>query len=285
MLDGALCFISSLYSSVGGRIWIKCVLLRASRICSGIDSLGLIIKVTVVSVLDFFLGYTSCSDIVSIFGLLECCVRLFRIVQIAAEDAVHSRARDVVFIMVVGIEHIAICHFIEVISCEVAFLDDNIVEELLLVGFAKDVRFYGMFADETIDVDVTSLSDTMGTICALFVHGRIPIKVVEDDCICPRQVDTETSRSRRENEAEDARVVVESVGENLSLFDLCCAVEAEVAMAVDVEELFQYVENFGHLSEDEGSMSARLEPTEKFVQTLQFTTIVLEKSFVRERDR
>ena len=59
-----------------------------------------------------------------------------------------------------------------------------------------------------------------GLAVALLVHGRVPVLVVEDDRVGAREVDAETAGARRQDEAQDARVVVEAVHKVLTLLDV-----------------------------------------------------------------
>ena len=59
--------------------------------------------------------------------------------------------------------------------------------------------------------------------------------------------------------------MVESIGEDLPLLDLGRAVQSQVSVAVDVEELFEDVEHLGHLREDKRSVAACLQLAQKLV--------------------
>lgn len=58
-------------------------------------------------------------------------------------------------------------HLFEVGSGEIATLNSQVTEHPLLVSFLKDVLFYGLFRDESIDVHVSRLSDAVATILSL----------------------------------------------------------------------------------------------------------------------
>ncbi len=78
--------------------------------------------------------------------------------------------------------------------------------------------------------------------------------------------------------------MIEPICQNLTLLDLRRAVETKVFVAVNVEELLEDVEYFCHLSEDQGSVAPGLQLPEKFVKSLQFAAVVLQKAFVGELD-
>ena len=65
-----------------------------------------------------------------------------------------------------------------------------------------------------------SLTDTMAPILGLFIHGWVPISVIEDDTVCTRQVDTNTSTARGGDETEDFFVQVKLINKSLSHFYL-----------------------------------------------------------------
>ena len=49
--------------------------------------------------------------------------------------------------------------------------------------------------DESVNGDLTSLAQTMGTIHGLRIVGGIPVVIIEDDGIGSGQVNSETTRS------------------------------------------------------------------------------------------
>ena len=51
----------------------------------------------------------------------------------------------------------------------------------------------------------------------LRVHGRVPVRVVEDDGVGPGQVDADAAGPRGQDEAEVARGGVEALHQNLTL--------------------------------------------------------------------
>ena len=57
---------------------------------------------------------------------------------------------------------------------------------------------------------VASLADAVTPVLCLGVHGGIPVTVVEYDRVCTGQVHTDTARARRQDEAEDAPIHVET---------------------------------------------------------------------------
>ena len=93
----------------------------------------------------------------------------------------------------------------------------------------------------------------MAAVLRLCVHGRVPVRVIEDDGIGSSQVDSETAAARREDEAEDSVVAVEALHEGVAALYRCGSIETQVGVAVVVEEDLEDVEHARHLGEEEGA--------------------------------
>jgi len=61
---------------------------------------------------------------------------------------------------------------------------------LLLLGSLDNLLFNCPLGDEAEDRDWLSLPDTMGAILGLRINSRVPIVIIEDDCVRCRQVDS-----------------------------------------------------------------------------------------------
>lgn len=66
-----------------------------------------------------------------------------------------------------------------------------------------------------VDVDVSSLADTVATVLRLCIHGGIPVAVVEYDCVGPSQIHPDAAAASWQNEAEDSAICVEALHEGL----------------------------------------------------------------------
>lgn len=99
------------------------------------------------------------------------------------------------------------------------------------------------------------------------------------------EVDSEATRPRRRDEAQDLVVRVEPLGDDLPLFNLGRPVETKVAVSVERKKDLEDVEDLGHLRENEDAMSASLALAQQLVELLQLAAVVLEEGPVRERDR
>ena len=146
---------------------------------------------------------------------------------------------------------------------------------------------------------------------ALSIHLRVEVGVIEDDRVCARQtakgearesnsqsqrtpgtdpehdVDAlypDTPGARRRDETEHALVGVEALGDVLPVLDLRRAVEAEVEVAVQVQERLEDVEDARHLREDQHAVAARAPLAQQPREHLQLPAVVLQQRRVRERD-
>ena len=70
----------------------------------------------------------------------------------------------------------------------------------------------------------------------LGVHGWVPVRVVEDDGVGAREVHADAAGARGKDEDEELGVGVEALHEDLALLGLRCAVQAQVAVAVQVQK-------------------------------------------------
>lgn len=223
------------------------------------------LEITIVRVFQLLLRVFGRIDIFLVLGLLESTGTTRNAI---AEHPVHGSAGLIVTVSLVTLDHALYIQSGEVVGSKLSFLDDHIIQHPFLVGLAQDIGFDGVLGHEAVDVDVSRLPDAVATVLTLLVHRGIPVQVVEDDGVRTRKIDTETTRSTRQDEGQNARIAIESLGQHLPLLDLRSPIKTQVTVSVDVEELFQDVEHFGHLGEDQGSMTAGFEVAQQLVQTL-----------------
>lgn len=100
-------------------------------------------------------------------------------------------------------------------------------------------------------MDVPSLPNAMASILSLSVHRRIPITIVEDDSVRPREVNTNPTRAGRQNEDEYTVIIVESLHENLTLVYLRSAIQPKINVTMVVEESFEDIQHARHLGEQQ----------------------------------
>jgi len=73
---------------------------------------------------------------------------------------------------------------------------------------------------QPVDVDITSLANTMAAVLSLCIHCRIPVRVIEDDGVSASQVDSNTPGPSRQDEAEYPLIGVEPFHQYLPLLHL-----------------------------------------------------------------
>ncbi len=62
-----------------------------------------------------------------------------------------------------------------------------------------------------VNMDVPCLTNPMTAILRLCIHRGVPVRVVEDDCVCSGQVNPQTTTACRQDETEYPFVTVESL--------------------------------------------------------------------------
>lgn len=69
-------------------------------------------------------------------------------------------------------------------------LVNSTLDCLLLLSPLYNPFFDGPLGDKLIHIHVSTLSYPMGAVCCLCIHCRVPIIVIEDDCVCCGESDT-----------------------------------------------------------------------------------------------
>ena len=67
----------------------------------------------------------------------------------------------------------------------------------------------------------------MGTISSLLIHSRVPVIIIEDNCVSCDEIHTKTSCSCREQEAENVVVALELVDHVASVLDAGATIHTE----------------------------------------------------------
>ena len=94
-----------------------------------------------------------------------------------------------------------------------------------------------MLADQPINVNVAGLPNSMASVLSLCIHGGIPVAVVEYDSVRSCQVNAHTAASRREDETEYTRIIVEAIHELLTMLNLGRPIQSKVRKAVIRQKL------------------------------------------------
>lgn len=72
---------------------------------------------------------------------------------------------------------------------------DRRLNALLLFGSANNLLFDTAPGNDAINGHRLGLADSVDTVLSLFIHGGVPIIIVEDDRVCSNKVETETTSS------------------------------------------------------------------------------------------
>jgi len=70
-----------------------------------------------------------------------------------------------------------------------------------------DLFFYGSSCKQTVDSDLFHLSDTPRPLSRLHVRTWVPVRIVDDDPVRPRQIDPEASHPSCQKEQKNRRIL------------------------------------------------------------------------------
>ena len=119
---------------------------------------------------------------------------------------------------------------------ELAALDRKLVQVSFLVRLLHDVLLDRVPAHEPVYVHRPCLPDPVAPILGLVVHRWVPIAIIENHSISPRQVDAHASAPCGENEGEDLVIRVETLRVRLPLLRLGASVQPKVRVVVQIQE-------------------------------------------------
>jgi hypothetical protein len=122
-----------------------------------------------------------------------------------------------------------------------------------------DLLFESSPHDQSINVDDALLTQTMSTIHGLKILHGIPIMLDEDDSICRRQVESESSDVGSKKENVDRRVVVERLDDSVAFRNVGRSVHPHVRdRRHDLAEeiMFHDIEHLLELAEDQNAVSS-----------------------------
>ena len=127
------------------------------------------------------------------------------------------------------------------------------------------------------------LADPVRPILRLFVHRWVPICIVKNYAVSTSQIDSDTAASRARNKAKDFWGQIEPIHHLLSSFNLDRAVQSHVCVAMQIQELLEYVEHPCHLSENQYFAAFKIKLFQQLSQPLQLAAVVLNQVLVREK--
>ncbi|RNA24825.1 hypothetical protein BpHYR1_027376 [Brachionus plicatilis] len=116
-------------------------------------------------------------------------------------------------------------------------LNGHLTQQSFLIGLLQYVLLDRFLTDQSVYVDVAGLTDPVTPVLSLCVHCRIPVRVIEHDCVSARQINAHAARSRAQYETKYPAVRIEAFHEHLTLFDGRGAVQPQVLVAVIVQKV------------------------------------------------
>ena len=129
---------------------------------------------------------------------------------------------------------------------------------------------------------IACLSYSVAPVLRLFVHGGVPVSIVEDHHICPGQINPQSPAPGGRNKAEDPRVQIEHVYDPLSLLHSGAPVKAHIGMSVDVHETLQDVQHSRHLCKNHALVAAFFQVRKKQGELTQLAAVVFYAFTVRK---
>lgn len=64
-------------------------------------------------------------------------------------------------------------------------------------------------------MNISGLSNTVAAVLSLSIHGGVPVTIVEDHCISPRQIYSHTTTPGGQDETEDSTVCIKTFHQGL----------------------------------------------------------------------
>lgn len=156
-----------------------------------------------------------------------------------------------------------------------ARLDDHLVEfesdGLPLKDFLLDRRL----CDESVNIHLLFLADSVSAIHGLEVNLRVPVRVIEDDMVRSHQVQAEASCTRGEHENGQVRAWLGELTDVLfSLLQLGGAVKPAELVLSHRAEVLENVEEASEVREQQDLLALLLDFLEEPVEELEFPTVL-----------
>src|SRR6266480_3076783 len=79
-------------------------------------------------------------------------------------------------------------------------LNDELVKTKFLSGTFQDLLFDCVLSDKAVNVHLLVLTDTVSAVHGLQIGLRVPIAVEQNDNVCRREIDTQTTCTGSEKE-------------------------------------------------------------------------------------
>lgn len=88
-------------------------------------------------------------------------------------------------------------------------------------------------------------------------------------------LNTDAARARRGYKAEDTRVGIEAFRDVLPILNSRGAIQAKIQVAMEIQKLFQNIQDPRHLCEDQNTMAAGFALPQQLSKFLEFAAVVL----------
>ena len=138
----------------------------------------------------------------------------------------------------------------------------------------EDLLFDGPLGDQPIHGHRLRLADAVGPVLGLAVVGRIPVVVVEDHGIGPREVQARASGFRADEEALDRRIAVELPDQIGPKRWRSIAVQTDETELPLPEEVLDDVEHLRALAEEQRPVFAIDDLFHEFLQAVQLPRVL-----------
>ena len=195
--------------------------------------LCLLIEVLFINIL-FSFGVFGCLSVCIIFCCSKCCFkytnRLFRFFSSLL------RFKIIVCSSCLLLKQIMNGLFLEEGSCKVSPFNGKISKQPFLIGFLENIFLYSPLTYKPVDVDISSLSNTMASVLSLSIHSWIPVRIIENNCISSCKIYSNTTRSCRQYKNKILRIVVKSFHKSLAHLNLGGTIQPHVYIAMVVQE-------------------------------------------------
>mmetsp|Transcript_5217 Transcript_5217/g.14953 ORF Transcript_5217/g.14953 Transcript_5217/m.14953 type:complete len:218 (+) Transcript_5217:754-1407(+) len=145
----------------------------------------------------------------------------------------------------------------------VHLLDDDLVQHHLALGPGKDILLHRVGSHKPVNVDRVFLPNSVGARHGLQVVLRVPVRVKQQDRVCGRKVDAQSSRPGGQQERKIRGIrSIEPVHGLVPLLRRGGPVQTLVPIPLAVHVLADNVQHADHLGENEHTVTCRFESTQ-----------------------
>lgn len=107
-------------------------------------------------------------------------------------------------------------YFFKICCGEVASFNSNVTQHSFLIGFLQDILLNCTLTDQSVDVDISRLANTVTPVLCLSIHCWIPVTVIKYDCISTSEIYSKATTACGQDEAEDSWICIETLHQDLT---------------------------------------------------------------------